>query len=155
MSRCGKMEQLEALVLGELDAARIAELQLHTTHCPACHHELNWLKTERVMFGQRVAREQVEQLWAGFSAKRAAPAALRGRRWDRWALAVAASAILAVGLSVRTRPPPMLEAASFESSAPMSFEEMSRELGVSCSQLQPGTGFACGPFLAASFASRE
>ena len=156
MSRCGKSEQLEALVMGELGAARVTELELHTSHCAACHHELNWLKSERLMFEQRLARAEVQKLWAGFAAKRDAPA--RTESWGRWAMAAAASALLLVGVTARLQSPRLDSGSSFEPSAPMSLEEMSRDLGPQgrdCSQLQPGTGFACGPFLPASFALRE
>ena len=160
MSRCGKTEQLEALVMGELAGPRVAELQLHTTRCAACHHELHWLESERLMFEHRLAREQVDKLWEGFAARRAAPAAQLRRRWERVALAVAASAVLVLGLSARNSTRPSLQGELFDSSAPMSLEEMSRDLGGGleqrdCSQLPPGQGFACGPFLPASFALRE
>ena len=155
MSRCGKTEHLEALAMGELSSARAIELEQHTSQCAACHHELNWLKSERVMFKHRLARDQVQQLWAGFKAKKAVPA--RDHAWGRWALAMAASAMLLVGVTSRLHSA-RLDPQSFEPSAPMSLEEMSRDLGPhgqDCSQLQPGTGFACGPFLPASFALRE
>ena len=156
MSRCGKTEQLEALVMGELKPARITELEQHTSRCAACHHELNWLKSERLMFEQRLARAEVRQLWVGFAAKRDAPA--RSESWGRWAMALAASALVLVGLTARLQSPRLEAGSSFEASAPMSLEEMSRDSGPTgrdCSQLQPGTGFACGPLLPASFALRE
>ena len=156
MSRCRKTEQLESLVLGELNLARANELEQHTSHCAACHHELNWLKSERLMFEQRLARDTVGQLWVGFAARRAAPVQQHG--WSRWTLAMAATVILMVGVSASLKSPRLQSSASFESSAPMSLEEMSRDLGSDsrdCSRLQPGTGFACGPFLPASFALRE
>ena len=153
MSRCGKTEQLEALVMGELNMARTTELEMHTSRCAACHHELNWLKSERLMFEQRLAREQVEQLWDGFAAKRAAPVQ-RQRAWGRWAMAIAASAVLLLGVSAKTRTGQLQEhGSSFESA--MSLEEMSRDTGRDCSELRPGMGFACGPYLPASFAQRE
>ncbi len=156
MSRCGKTEALEALVLGELGQARTIELEQHVAHCAACHHEYNWLKSEQVMFEHRRSREAVAELWSGFVAKRAAPA--QHHAWTRWAFALAASAIAVVGLAARLNSTPMDRAVSFEPSTPMSLEEISRDLGnggQDCSQLQPGTGFACGPFLPASFAMRE
>ena len=156
MSRCGKTEQLEALVMGEFNVARAGELAQHAASCAVCHHELNWLKSERVMFEHRLARDTVQQLWAGFAAKQAAPA--RQHSWGRWALAVAASALVMIGLSSQLRPTQLEASPSFETSAPMSLEEMSRDFksdGRGCSELQPGTGFACGPFLPASFALRE
>ena len=157
MSRCGKTEQLEAMVLGELDSAYAHELTQHTSHCAVCHHELNWLKSERVMFEHRLARDTVRELWSGFAAKRAKPGP-GPRQWARVALAVAASAIIVLGLTARQPAPRLDEGASFDASLPMSLEEMSRDRSASardCSQLQPGTGFACGPFLPASFALRE
>ena len=156
MSRCGKTEHLEALVMGELNLARATEVELHTRQCAACHHELNWLRSERVMFEHRLARETVQQLWVGFAAKRDAPA--RQSSLGRWALAMAASVTLLVGVGSRLQSSRLDEGSAFESSAPMSLEAMSRDLGPQgrdCSQLQPGTGFACGPFLPASFALRE
>ena len=170
MSRCGKTEHLEALVLGELSLARATQVEQHTLQCAACKHELNWLKSERLMFEQRLARDTVQQLWVDFAAKRDAPAEgparspeeswpARQNALGRWALAMAASAVLLIGVGSRLQSSRLDEGLSFEaSSAPMSLEEMSRDLGPQgrdCSQLQPGTGFACGPFLPASFAMRE
>lgn len=154
MSRCGKAEQLEALVMGEVVGPKAVELEQHVTHCAACHHELNWLKSEQVMFDHRRSREAVAQLWNGFVAKRAAPE----RHWARWAIAMAASVVALVGVASQLSSPRRDSGKSFEGSAPMSLEEMSRDFGAQgqdCSQLQPGTGFACGPFLPASFAMRE
>ncbi len=155
MSRCGKTEGLDALVLGELSVAQATVLELHTSRCAVCHHELNWLKTERVMFEQRIAREQVQQLWEGFAAKRAVP--IRQRTWGRWAMAigVAASAVLMVGLSAKGRSGSLEQGEAFE--LKMSLEEMSRDMGSprDCSQLQPGMGFACGPYLPASFVAQR
>lgn len=151
MSRCGKTEHLEGLVMGELAGPRAAELELHAARCAVCHHELNWLKSERVMFEHRVAREQVERLWEGFSAKKAAPA--RHRAWGAWAMAVAATALLMVGLGAqRSRP----VQPSVQTDGPMmSLEEMSLEQARYCSSLQPGAGFACGPYLPASFVAQR
>jgi hypothetical protein len=156
MSRCGKTEQLESLVMGTLSAAHSTELEQHSRHCAVCHHELNWLKSEQVLFEHRIARHEVERLWAGFAAKRAAPA--RQSSFARWALAMAAAVVALVGVGSRLQSSSHLDTrSSFETSAPMSLEEMSRDLGPvrDCSELQPGTGFACGPFLPASFAMRE
>ncbi len=152
MSRCGKTDQLEAMVMGELTATRTVELEMHTSRCAVCHHELNWLKSERLMFEQRLAREQVQQLWEGFAAKRAAP--IRHRRWARVALAVAASVILMMGLSSKVHSGQIVASeSSFE--LPMSLEEMSRDTSRGCSELQPGMGFACGPYLPASFVAQR
>ena len=156
MSRCGKTEQLEALVMGELDVARATELEMHTSRCAACHHELNWLKSERVLFEHRLAREQVQELWAGFAAKRAAP--IRQRAWGRWALAFAASAVLMIGLSSKVRTGGHVAQSDESFELPMSLEEMSRNIGSTgrdCSQLRPGMGFACGPYLPASFVAQR
>lgn len=156
MSRCGKTEQLEAMVLGELQGARVTELELHTSRCAVCHHELNWLKSERLMFEQRLAREQVQQLWDGFAARRAAPQ--KDRAWGRWAMAIAASALLMVGLSSKVRSDQIQETGSEEFELPMSLEQMSRQIGSSsrdCSELRPGMGFACGPYLPASFVAQR
>ncbi|MBS1151067.1 MAG: hypothetical protein H6Q89_2765 [Myxococcaceae bacterium] len=154
MSRCGKTEQLEGLVMGELDLARTTELELHTSRCAACNHELNWLKTERVLFEQRLAREKVQQLWEGFAARRAAP--IRHRALGRWAMGFAAAAVLMIGLSPKVEPGQTVASDSYE--LPMSLEEMSREIGSTgrdCSQLRPGMGFACGPYLPASFVAQR
>lgn len=157
MSRCGKTEQLEAMVMGELNLAHATELEMHTTRCAVCHHELHWLKSEQVMFEQRLAREQVQQLWDGFAKKRAAPQ--RYRAWGRWALAAAASAVLMVGLSSSSiRRGPTAQNEAFDDTLSMSLEEMSREIGSTsrdCSELRPGMGFACGPYLPASFVARR
>ena len=158
MSRCGKTDQLEAMVLGELSAARVNALELHTSRCAVCHHELNWLKSERLMFEQRLAREQVQQLWEGFAARRAGPK--RALAWGRWAMGLAAAAVLMIGLGLSSRVQPAgghLEASeAYE--LPMSLEEMSRNIGSTgrdCSELRPGMGFACGPYLPASFVAQR
>jgi anti-sigma factor RsiW len=157
MSRCGKTDQLEAMVLGELNAARVEELQTHTPGCAVCHHELNWLKSERLMFEQRLAREQVQQLWQGFAARRSVPK--RQRAWGRWAMGVAASAVLmiGIGLSSKVQIDGRLQASEVDE-LPMSLEEMSRSTGApgrDCSELRPGMGFACGPYLPASFVAQR
>ena len=118
MSRCGKTEQLEALVMGELDLAHTTELELHTTRCAVCHHELNWLKTERVLFEQRLAREQVQQLWQGFAARRAAP--VRHRAWGRWAMGIAAGVVLMIGLTPKVERGQLEQSEAYE--LPMSLE---------------------------------
>lgn len=151
MSRCGKTEHLESLVMGELPAARAVELEMHASRCAVCHHELNWLKSERVMFEHRVAREQVERLWEGFSARKAAPA--KQRAWGAWAMAIAATGVLMLGLgSQRTSHQPQSQG---DDGPMMSLEEMSLERARYCSELQPGQGFACGPYLPASFVAER
>ena len=157
MSRCGKTDQLEAMVLGELNTARVNELEMHTSRCAVCHHELNWLKSERLMFEQRLAREQVQQLWEGFAKRRAAPR--RQPAWGRWAMGVAASAVLMLGLGLGSKVEPGGQRAASEAyELPMSLEEMSRNIGSTgrdCSELRPGMGFACGPYLPASFVAQR
>lgn len=155
MSRCGKSEQLEAMVMGELNVARTSELQAHSERCAVCRHELDWLESERRMFEHRRAREQVQQLWEGFAARRvvavAVPVPKRERDWSRWALAAAAAVVLSIGLSSsQVRPQPALT----QGESMMSLEEMSRDFGSTsrdCSELRPGMGFACGPYVVASF----
>ena len=154
MSRCGRTEQLEALAMGELQLARVIELEAHTSRCAVCHHELNWLKIERVLFEHRLAREQVEQLWEGFAARRH-PGPSPNRVWGRWAMAVAASAMLMLGLGTKVHPG-QIESEAFE--VQMSLEAMSQDFGQrarDCSELQPGMGFACGPYLPASFIAQR
>jgi anti-sigma factor RsiW len=151
LSRCGKTEQLEALAMGELSLSRAGELEAHTARCAACHHELNWLKSERLMFKQRLSRATVSALWNERLATVTPAPAHR-----RWALALAASVLVMLGLSERMRSPALPEDGALEiSEPPISLEAMSLEQARGCSELQPGVGFACGPFLPASFASRE
>jgi len=86
----------------------------------------------------------------------AAPIPQRRRDWNRWALAAAAVVFLSIGLSSSQVRPQAGEGYGLASGeAMMSLEEMSRDLrstGRDCSELRPGMGFACGPYVVASFA---
>jgi hypothetical protein len=91
MSRCGKTELLEAAVqTGTPDEG----LREHARHCPRCRHELNWLETERRLFRERAARDEVQQLWKGVAHRTAAP---RRRAFGRALVGVAATLLVVLG----------------------------------------------------------
>ncbi len=145
MSKCGRTAQLESMLSASPSAAVTAELEAHATHCAPCAHELRWLRSEEALFSQRRTRQQVRTLM-----KVAQPAAPPRRAWSTVALALAASALLLLGVSFRDSTP-----------QPRSHElggiEMSQELASlgnaapECSVPEPGQGFACEPLVLASF----
>ncbi|MDB4937967.1 MAG: hypothetical protein JWP87_4939 [Labilithrix sp.] len=53
MTPCSQLEDIEALVLGELDATRAARLEAHAARCVECRAELELTKAERALFSQR------------------------------------------------------------------------------------------------------
>ncbi len=139
MSRCGHTESLEALVLGELNVAQSNELRAHATHCSRCHHELNWLETEHLMFRARAANEQVAPL---MRAER--------RRVSPMAIAAAASLVLMTGVMKLISGTPLVHShadASVNFEAALTETEVetaeSRDVPVGCSQLPQGVGFHC------------
>ncbi|MFZ5445915.1 MAG: anti-sigma factor family protein [Myxococcota bacterium] len=145
MSRCGRTQQLEAVVSGEAPAALCAELRAHATHCPLCQHELNWLESERTLFRQRAGREEVARLWDGLTARQRAS---QGRRWGRVLAAMAAAALLAL-FAGRGTPwaPPAIDDGPLESDALMS-PVLALTNEAPCSKLPSGVGFQCTQVLA-------
>ncbi len=89
MKTCPTRIQLEAAVMGEVPEGRLSDCETHAEHCARCRHELNWLRSEQAMFGQRAAREEVSRLWEG------AP-----RRKEARAEGFVTRALLAVGATV-------------------------------------------------------
>ncbi len=153
MSACGRTAQLEAVVAGEAPAALANELRAHAVGCPRCRHELRWLESERALFRERAARDEVGQLWAGVAERRglAAP-----RPWSRVLLGVAASvALLLVAGRVAVGRSGAGDAAGFAEPVGMSEALMSPALPPlawdNCSRLPDGVGFHCGPAIPASF----
>lgn len=144
MSRCGRTAQLEELLASSLSPAALAELEAHAGHCALCAHELRWLRTEEALFTQRRTRQQVRQLY-----QQSRPARPERRVWSTVALALAASALLVLGLGGRDLP---TSSRGHEAATEMSIELAS--LGTvddECSLPQPGIGFACEPVVLASF----
>jgi hypothetical protein len=64
MSRCGRTAQMDALALGELSAPEALALRTHARSCQVCRHELRWAESEKALFSQRAARDEVSELWA-------------------------------------------------------------------------------------------
>jgi hypothetical protein len=105
------VDDLEALVAGELAPERASSVMAHAAECGECGEELRWLRSERELMRRRVAREamrpsQLDHLWSGVAARidQAGGAwaqsgwRRRLRAWRRpgsMSLAVAAAAALA------------------------------------------------------------
>lgn len=109
------MEDLEALVAGELDEATEARVRAHLAGCETCRDELEWLAAEAELMARRRAAEPevADALWDGIQERLARPALpadpmrsvtaepVRVRRWGMGArvaygslLAAAAAAVL-------------------------------------------------------------
>jgi hypothetical protein len=75
MSRLCNTEELEALVLGKLDAETAAAVEKHAVECGACGDELAWLRAERELMTRRQAAEAplAPSLWEGIAARIAEP----------------------------------------------------------------------------------
>jgi anti-sigma factor RsiW len=147
---CGRTHLLEAMVQGELPATSADELRAHANGCAKCHHELNWLLTERKLFRTRAGREEVQQLWSAVS-QRVDPRRA-ARQWSRVAVAFAASLLAVVGLSrvTRSQSPSTSSPSVVMQSEPLESEPMmSSAVGTdeACSRLPQGLGFHCGPAL--------
>jgi len=99
------LDDLEALVAGELPPEHAASVMAHAAECAECGEELRWLRSERELMRRRVAREalrpsELDHLWSGVEARLE-----RRGGWRRWlhswwrpstmSLAVAAAAALA------------------------------------------------------------
>jgi hypothetical protein len=52
-------DDLLALIRGELDAERTAEVEKHVAACDACHDELGWLRAEKELFARRAAAREI------------------------------------------------------------------------------------------------
>lgn len=147
MSRCGKTHLLESAVQGELPDDALRE---HAAHCPRCRHELNWLETERRLFRERAARDEVQQLWQGVAARTGAEPRRR-RVLNRTLVGVAATLLfmLGVGRLVLGLPGSSsgLDAsivAGSEESGLVTENAFSLERGELCSRPEQGIGFHCG-----------
>jgi hypothetical protein len=146
---CGRTHLLEAMVHGELPAASADDLRAHANTCAKCHHELNWLLTERKLFRTRAGREEVQQLWSAVS-HRVAPRRAASQ-WSRVAVAFAASLLAVVGYSRVTRSTsPSSTDAIVTQSEPLASEPLMSsavDTTEACSRLPQGLGFQCGPAL--------
>ena len=156
MSRCGRAASLEALAMRELDAAEAVALRAHAEACPTCRHELRWLESERALFAQRGARDQVRQLW---DERFGAPPRPHRARRVLVAAGVAAAALLALRLEAPAgrapEPPPVARAAeplmTLAHTEVLAAADLESSLGA-CLVMSPGAeGGACGPSLPASF----
>ena len=138
MSKCGRAAQLSFAT--EVSA----ELLAHAEHCVSCKHELAWRRTEVALFSQRRSRLEVRSLQ-----QQVRPLPAKRTFWSPVALALAASVLLALGLSLGggTHEHPS------EGGDPMSLElaTLAQVPPSFCSTLQPGTGFVCEPVVLASF----
>jgi hypothetical protein len=157
MSRCGKTEQLDAMVAGELAPAQSNVLVAHAAGCAVCTHELRWLQTEHTLFAQRVARAQVEQLWEATARRRS-----RFSRVRQGFLAAAALMLIALGLRAGNDEHISMAPLVFATAGDAMSVELSNQLATTlssldfergaCRDLLGENGFACGPALPASFA---
>lgn len=155
MTSCSA-ERLEALVRDELTAPESAALQGHVAHCPRCRHELNWLESERALFRQRQAADDVGALWAELEAREARqrprpqPQPARGfAQARRLAVSLAAMVVVLVGVSralVVSAPADRLgEGWSARVASEVGTLESREAAGGTplCSRLPDGVGFRC------------
>jgi hypothetical protein len=148
MSRCQKTHLLDAAVAQETPDEALRE---HAEHCPRCRHELNWLETERKLFRERAAREEVEALWQG--TMRRSPRAPR-RALRRAAAGFAAAVLIVVGAGRVVLSLPASESGRDASvteriEALMTENAFSAERAELCSRPE-GIGFHCGGYVLAS-----
>lgn len=149
MSRCNKTHLLEAAVRGETP---LEPLEAHAEDCPRCRHELRWLETERKLFRERAAREEVELLWEGVEKS----GVLRRRAGARRTLfALAAGLLLVVGAGRLAVTAPSSSAAmdasvSEQLEGLMTENAFSPERAELCSRAEQGIGFHCGGYVLAS-----
>ncbi|MBL8919101.1 MAG: hypothetical protein JNJ54_09600 [Myxococcaceae bacterium] len=148
MSRCGKTHLLDAAVQGELPDEALRE---HAAHCPRCRHELQWLETERRLFRERAARDEVQHLWKGV-VPRVEPGP-RGRL-NRALVGVAATLLLLLGGGRLLLGAPVssagLDASIVAEAGPVTEGAFSPERGELCSRPVEGVGFHCGYLTLAS-----
>lgn len=146
MSRCNKTHLLEAAVAGETPDHALRE---HAEHCARCRHELHWLETERKVFRERAAREEVEALWQGTQRRRGSRRAL-----GRALLGLAAAVLVVIGGGAFVRVPST--ESGRDASVSEAFEAMMTENAFSaeraelCSRADRGIGFHCGGYVLAS-----
>lgn len=148
MSRCGKTHLLEAAVHGEFpDEA----LRAHAAHCPRCRHELQWLETERRLFRERTARDEVQHLWKGL-APRVVPGPRRGVNRALVGIAAALFVVLGGGRLLLGAPVSSagLDASIVAETGPVTEGAFSPERGELCSRPVEGIGFHCGYLTLAS-----
>lgn len=164
MSRCGRTSLLESLVLGELSAPEALELRAHAQRCVVCRHELRWAETEKTLFAQRAARDEVRGLWA--QTRWARP---KKRRLLPAAVATAAAALLFAFIQPARAPQPVAAVPEVPGELLMTLDEQalmtpakpddfsSAELEASlgaCLIMSPSRGgYVCPPGLLASFAT--
>lgn len=156
MSRCGKTHLLDGAVQGEVpDEA----LRAHAETCPRCRHELHWLETERRVFRERAARDEVQSLWKGVAQRTGTEP--RRRAFNRALVAVAAMlfVVLGVGRVILGAP---VSSSGIDASIVASAEDFdamvtenafSAERAELCSRAK-GIGFYCGYVPASVIASR-
>jgi putative zinc finger protein len=107
------IEELEALVAGELDADEAARVQAHVAGCAACKDELAWLSAEAELMARRRAAQPAlkPEIWQGIAERIAAaderqgivpalapevpPMPTRARRRWGWAAKTAYGGLLA------------------------------------------------------------
>lgn len=151
MSRCGKTHLLDAAVQGELPDEALRE---HAAHCARCRHELQWLETERRLFRERAARDEVQQLWKGVAERTGSEPRPR-RVLNRALVGVAATLLVMLGVGRVVIGPPVSSAGRdasivVEETAPMTEGALSVERGDLCSRPEQGIGFHCGYLALAS-----
>lgn len=150
MSRCGKTHLLDAAVQGELPDEALRE---HAAHCPRCRHELHWLETERRLFRERAARDEVQQLWKGVAQRTGSEPRPR-RVLNRALVGVAATLLVMLGVGRLLVGAPVssagLDASIVAHESAITENAFSPERGELCSRPEQGIGFHCGYLTLAS-----
>jgi hypothetical protein len=125
----------------------------HVRGCARCRHEFQWLRTERRLFRERAARDEVQHLWQGVVSRTIEGQRPRRRVHGMAALAAGMLLMLAVGRLMVEGSRPSQGEASFvgrgEESL-MTERAFSEERPELCSRAGVGIGFHCGGVVRAS-----
>lgn len=150
MSRCGRTQNLEAVVHGDVAPSVAIDLRRHAQQCALCRHELNWLESESALFKQRAGRDEVARLWQGVADRRGLE---QERPWVRMMMAAAAAALLMMFAGRITPVPTGVSPVGEEQLASEGLMSPMLDFGDAepCSRLPTGMGFQCSQPVPASF----
>lgn len=101
------VEELEALLSGELAATELAAIESHVKDCPECQSELAWLRSERQLFARRSRAPMAPDLWSRIEAKLppqpqtaiAPPRRKRSPQFGQWVAVAGTAAAMLVMLT--------------------------------------------------------
>lgn len=102
------VEELEALLSGELAATELEQTETHLKECAQCQSELAWLRSERALFARRPRTAMSPDLWSRIDARLPAqtlsvvapPRRARSREFGQWLAVAGTAAAFLIMLSV-------------------------------------------------------